>query len=179
MEKSYIKGKFKKIIYQNEDSNFTVALFKVSETNDLEVSKYISKLIYVTGIIYDIRYDMDYIINGKLSFHQKYSWQYTIERFKVLEPTTEEEIQNFLASSFVEGCSKQMAKRIVDTYGKESLKKIKEDINNLFVIKGMTTLKATKIYGSILKFEKDDEIIKKLTSWGFSYDETSKILSKH
>ena len=179
MEKSYIKGKFKKIIYQNEDSNFTVALFKVSETNDLELSKYISKLIYVTGIIYDIRYDMDYMIYGKLSFHQKYSWQYTIERFKVLEPTTEEEIQNFLASSFVEGCSKQMAKRIVDTYGKESLKKIKEDINNLFVIKGMTTLKATKIYGSILKFEKDDEIIKKLTSWGFTYDETSKILSKH
>ena len=179
MEKSYIKGKFKKIIYQNEDSNFTVALFKVSETNDLEVSKYRDKLIYVTGIIYDIRYDMDYIIYGKLSFHQKYSWQYTIERYKVLEPTTEEEIQNFLASSFVEGCSKQMAKKIVDTYGKESLKKIKEDINNLFVIKGMTTLKATKIYGSILKFEKDDEIIKKLTSWGFTYDETSKILSKH
>ena len=179
MEKSYIKGKFKKIIYQNDNSNFTVALFKVNETNDLEVSKYISKLIYVTGIIYDIRYDMEYIINGKLSFHQKYSWQYTIERFKVLEPTTEEEIQNFLASSFVEGCSKQMAKKIVDTYGKESLKKIKEDINNLFVIKGMTTLKATKIYGSILKFEKDDEIIKKLTSWGFTYDETSKILSKH
>lgn len=179
MEKSYIKGKFKKLIYQNEESNFTVALFKISETNDLEVSKYISKLIYVTGIIYDIRYDMDYMIYGKLSFHQKYSWQYTIERFKVLEPTTEEEIQNFLASSFVEGCSKQMAKRIVDTYGKESLKKIKEDINNLFSIKGMTTLKATKIYGSILKFEKDDEIIKKLTSWGFTYDETSKILSKH
>ena len=179
MEKSYIKGKFKKIIYQNEDSNFTVALFKVNETNDLEVSKYSDKLIYVTGIIYDIRYDMEYMIYGKLSFHQKYSWQYTIERFKVLEPTTEEEIQNFLASSFVEGCSKQMAKRIVDTYGKESLKKIKEDINNLFVIKGMTTLKATKIYGSILKFEKDDEIIKKLTSWGFTYDETSKILSKH
>lgn len=179
MEKSYIKGKFKKLIYQNEDSNFTVALFKVSETNDLEVTKYSSKLIYVTGIIYDIRYDMDYMIFGKLSFHQKYSWQYTIERYKVLEPTTEEEIQNFLASSFVEGCSKQMAKKIVDTYGKESLKKIKEDINNLFVIKGMTTLKATKIYGSVLKFEKDDEIIKKLTSWGFTYDETSKILSKH
>ena len=179
MEKSYIKGKFKKIIYQNEDSNFTVALFKVNETNDLEVSKYSDKLIYVTGIIYDIRYDMEYMIYGKLSFHQKYSWQYTIERFKILEPTTEEEIQNFLASSFVEGCSKQMAKKIVDTFGKESLNKIKEDINNLFVIKGMTTLKATKIYGSILKFEKDDEIIKKLTSWGFTYDETSKILSKH
>ena len=93
MEKSYIKGKFKKLIYQNEESNFIVALFKVSETNDLEVSKYSSKLIYVTGIIYDIRYDMEYIIYGKLSFHQKYSWQYTIERFKVLEPTTEEEIQ--------------------------------------------------------------------------------------
>ena len=179
MEKSYIKGKFKKIIYQNEDSNFTVALFKVNKTNDLEVSKYSDKLIYVTGIIYDIRYDMEYMIYGKLSFHQKYSWQYTIERFKILEPTTEEEIQNFLASSFVEGCSKQMAKKIVDTFGKESLNKIKEDINNLFVIKGMTTLKATKIYGSILKFEKDDEIIKKLTSWGFTYDETSKILSKH
>ena len=128
---SYIKGKFKHIIFESE-SGYRVGLFKVNETNDLEVSKYISKLIYVTGIIYDIRYDMDYIINGKLSFHQKYSWQYTIERFKVLEPTTEEEIQNFLASSFVEGCSKQMAKRIVDTYGKESLKKIKEDINNFF-----------------------------------------------
>ena len=38
MEK-YIIGKFKKIIYENKESNFVVTLFKVEDTDDTFIKK--------------------------------------------------------------------------------------------------------------------------------------------
>lgn len=178
MEK-YIIGKFKKIIYENNESNFVVTLFKVEDTDDTFIKENMASLIHVTGILPNIRLDVKYKVYGNTLNHPKYSWQFSGYRLSAVMPTTEEEIIKFLESPFVEGCSKVFAKRIVDTYGVNSIKIIKEDINNLFNIKGMTTLKASKIYGSLIKYEKDDEIIKKLTSYGFSYEQAAKAINKH
>ena len=178
MEK-YIIGKFKKIIYENKESNFVVTLFKVEDTDDTFIKENMASLIHVTGILPNIRLDVKYKVYGNTINHPKYSWQFSGYRLSTVMPTTEEEIIKFLESPFVEGCSKVFAKRIVDTYGVNSIKIIKEDINNLFSIKGMTTLKASKIYGSLIKYEKDDEIIKKLTSYGFSYEQAAKAINKH
>ena len=178
MEK-YIIGKFKKIIYENKESNFVVTLFKVEDTDDTFIKENMASLIHVTGILPNIRLDVKYKVYGNTLNHPKYSWQFSGYRLSAVMPTTEEEIIKFLESPFVEGCSKVFAKRIVDTYGVNSIKIIKEDINNLFSIKGMTTLKASKIYGSLIKYEKDDEIIKKLTSYGFSYEQAAKAINKH
>ena len=144
MEK-YIIGKFKKIIYENKESNFVVTLFKVEDTDDTFIKENMASLIHVTGILPNIRLDVKYKVYGNTINHPKYSWQFSGYRLSAVMPTTEEEIIKFLESPFVEGCSKVFAKRIVDTYGVNSIKIIKEDINNLFSIKGMTTLKASKI----------------------------------
>ena len=44
MEK-YIIGKFKKIIYENKESNFVVTLFKVEDTDDNFIKENINLVI--------------------------------------------------------------------------------------------------------------------------------------
>ena len=179
MDKLFIKGKFKKILYQATDSSYIVALFRVKETNDKDMKDYLNKTITVSGQIPNYKLEANYLLNGKLKMHPKYSLQFAIESFELEKPTTLSSITDFLSSSFVEGCGDATAKKIVDMYGVDSLNKIKEDINNLMVIKGMTPAKASKIYMSIMNYEKNDLIVSKLQSFGFSLEDSSKILTKH
>ena len=174
-----IKGKFKQLIYQNSSNAYIVALFKVSETEDKDLKEYINKTITVTGIISDLKFDIPYTLEGSLEKHPKYSWQFVLSKYEIEKPTSIDAMINFLASPFVEGCGKETAKKIVELYGVDSLNKIKEDFNNLLKVKGLTTLRAMKIYNSVLNFEKNDDIILKLEQLGFSLEDASRILSKH
>ena len=176
---SYIKGKFKKIIYQNLESNYLVALFKVSETDNDVINSLENKLINVTGLINDLKLEIDYLLKGEFVMHPKYSWQFAFSSYEVVKPEGKDAILAFLQSSFVAGCGKTTAKKIVDKYGDKALDKIKEDVNNLLVIDKMTALKAMKIYNSIMEFEKNDQIIMDLTKMGFSIEDSAKILAKH
>ena len=175
----FVKGKFKKIIYQNYESNYLVALFKVAESDNKDVQKEIGKLINVTGLTRDIKLEANYLLKGEYIKHPKYSWQFSFTSYELIKPEGKDAILEFLQSSFVEGCGKTTAERIVDRYGDKAIIKIKEDVNNLLTIKGMTALKAMKIYNSILAYEKDDKIIIALQKMGFSIEDAAKILTKH
>lgn len=175
----YIKGKFKKIVYQNNESSYSVTLFRVKESNDPAMEANINKTINATGAIPNIKLEATYTLFGTYNKHPKYSWQYSFTTYELEKPTTVSSIVDFLASPFVEGCGDSTAKKIVDLYGEKSLEKIKEDVNNLLCIKGMTSLKAMKIYTSILNYEKNDTIILKLREMGFSLEDASRILNKH
>lgn len=179
MEEKYIVGKFKKIIYENKDSNYYVTLFKLDENDETFLKGKVSNLIHVTGSFPNLNLEAKYKIYGSLINHPKYSWQFNSYRIEVVMPTTKEELIKFFESPFVEGCSKVFAKKIVDTLGVNAIKLITEDINNLFKVKGMTTLKSAKIYGSLQRFEMNETLIKTLISFGFNYEEASKVLNKH
>ena len=148
----YIKGKFKKIIYQNEESNYVVTLFRLSETNDPKMKEFNKKTITVTGVIPNLKLEASYVLQGNYINHDKYSWQYSVSLYELEKLTDKDAIEEFLASSFVSGCGKTTAKKIVDLLGVKALDKIKEDYNVLMDIKGMTAVKALKIYSSILKY---------------------------
>ncbi len=176
---SYIKGKFTKILYQNEDTNYMVALFRVRETDDEEVRGFVNKTISTNGIILDPRLNYTYTLMGNYVKHPKYDYQYSFTSYERQIPTTTSDIVDFLASPFVEGCGDIIAKKIVDKFGADALVKIREDVNNLLEIKGMTMIKAMKIYKSVVNFEQNDKIIAKLKEIGFSLEDASKIISKH
>ncbi len=176
---NYIKGKFKQIIFQNTANNYLVGLFKVKETDNPYLHDKINKTITVSGIIPNLKIEAPYILSGKYENHPKYSWQFSFTSYELEKPTTKSAIIEFLSSSLVDGCGEATAKKIVDLYGEKSLEMIKSDVNNLYAIKGITPVKAMKIYTSIMNYEKNDQIILKLTQMGFSLEDASKILNKH
>lgn len=175
MNMNYIKGKLKKIIYQNNDNGYVVALFRVKETNDLKLSELVNKTITVTGIFNEVYLDVYLILYGTYEKNNRFGMQYSILRYERPMPTTKDSIIEFLSSSFISGCGIRTAKKIVDFFGEDALEKIKEDKNNLLQIDGMNESKANKIYVSLINYNKSSDTIIKLQNFGFSTEECSRI----
>ena len=170
---NYIKGKIKKTIFYNQESGFVVALFRVKETSVKKLE--VNKTITVTGTLLDLNLDIPMTIYGDYVKNDKWGMQFVIDKVEVEMPTSKEAIEDFLASSFIAGCGEVTAKRIVEEFGDKALEIIKENKNNLLKIEGMTEARATKIYASLINFNKSEEVILKLQKLGFSIEECSKI----
>ncbi len=172
---NFIKGKLKKIIFHNNESGFCVALFRVKETNDVEMKDKVNKSITVTGVFTDVNIDIAMTLYGEYKKNEKFGMQYVVNNYEIDMPTTKDAIIEFLASSFIDGCGEKTAKKIVDVFGEEALDKIREDQNNLLTISGMTAIKAAKIYNSLVNYNKSSEAILKLQNLGFTIEECSRI----
>lgn len=175
---NYIKGKLKKIIYHNNDNGYVVALFRIKETNDQELSDKVNKTITITGTFTEASLDVLMILYGSFKINDRFGPQYVVERFEKVMPSTKEAILEFLASSFIEGCGERTAKKIVDHFGENTLEKIKEDKNNLLEIEGITSNRAEKIYNSVLNYNKSSDSIIKLQNLGFTIEECGRIYNK-
>ena len=174
---SRLEGKISKVIYQNEDNLYTVALFHVKKI--IEDFPYEDKVITITGNFYDIKLDHLLEIEGEFVLNQKYDKkQFNVNKYEYIKPNTNEGIIDFLIS-FIDGCGDVTAEKIVEMFGEKSLDKIKENRDNLLLIEGMTEKRANKIYQSILEYSKKDDIILKLQQMGFTMDDAAKILNKY
>ncbi|MBE6140405.1 MAG: ATP-dependent RecD-like DNA helicase [Firmicutes bacterium] len=173
-----IKGKIKKIIFQNDSNGYTVALFRLRDTDEEQMRAFLNKTITITGIFTDLKLEINIIMNGSYQNNEKYGKQYIVENYEIEKPTTEAAIIEFLASSFVDSCGLKTAQKIVAKYKEKSLDIIKEDYNHLLVIEGMTFSKAKKIYDSLINYDKTSDMIVKLQNLGFTIDECNKIYNK-
>lgn len=174
---SKIEGKISKIIYQNPSNSYIVALFHISKVLD-SVSKN-EKTITITGNILDLKLDHLMMLEGDFFLNEKYNKeQFNIKKYEYIKPTTKEGIIDYLVH-FVDGCGETTAKKVVEIYKEQTLEKIKENKQNLLLVEGMTEARATKIYNSILAFDKCDDIIMKMQDMGFSIEDSSKIIGKY
>lgn len=172
---SYIKGKFKHIIFESE-SGYRVGLFKVNETNDEDIPT--NKLITYTGYFMKTNDNDTYLLNGKYIFHDRYGYQFSADNYEKIVPEGKEAIIEFLTSSFVKGCGEATAKKIYKVFGDDSLVKIKENKSNLELVDGISEKKREQIYNSICKYFDNDALIVELKNMGFSVKETMNLINK-
>ncbi len=173
---SKIEGKISKVIYQNDENSYVVALFHVK--NIIEDFDSEEKIITITGNVLDLKLDQLMLIEGDYILNEKYNRkQFNVTKYEYVKPTTKEGIIDFLVS-FIEGCGETTAKKIVDMYGEDALDTIKSNKENLLLIPGMTDKRASKIYNSLIEYGKCDDIILKLQNMGFSTDDAARIINK-
>ena len=175
----YIKGKIKNVIYQSATNGYLVAVFRVKETDVAELNDKVNKSITITGSFFDYKLDTDVILYGTLKKHERYGIQFCVEKFEFIMPTQRDAVIDFLTSSFIKGCGAKTAKNIVDTLGASAIDKIKENINVLDKVEGMTEKRKSSIFNSLISYSKSSDIIMKLQSTGFNIDESSKIYNKY
>lgn len=173
---SYIKGKFKNTIFE-ADSGYKVGLFKVLETDDEDIN--VNKTITFTGYFADINKDEKYILYGNYIFHNRYGYQFGVQNYEKVKPEGKDAIIDFLTSSFVKGCGEKLATSIYDTFGEESLEKIKDNKENLLLVPKMTDKKATSIYNSVVKYFDADKEILELKNLGFTVKETMNLMNSY
>lgn len=174
-----IIGKIKNVIYQNDVNGYLVALFRVSKVFDKDLENDLKKTITITGTMLDLKLETPIQIEGKFVSHEKFGRQFQISSYEILLPNENDDIIEFLSSSFIKGCGKKTAEKIVKIFGEKSLDIIKENKFALDKVEGMSETKRDKIHESIMNYSKSSDVILRLKNLGFSIEESGKIYSKY
>ena len=176
--KNYIKGIFSKIIFKS-DQNYIVGLFKVKETNDINMQDYIDDIITFTGYFHELTVDEKYIFYGELVDNIKYGFQYNVSEYERVMPEEKDAIIDFLSGDLFKGVGEKTAKAIVDTLGENALSLIEENYQNLLLVPNIKEEKAKKIYETLSKYNESYNIIIQLNKIGFSIKDSMKIYNKY
>lgn len=176
---SVIEGKIKSTIFYNEANGYLVALFRVSKVSDENDKENLKKTITITGNFLDLKLETPLKLDGEFTLHERFGRQFKIVNYEYIMPKENDDIIDFLSSSFVKGCGKKTALRIVEIYGKDSIEIIKDNKFALDKVEGMSETKRDKIYESIINYSKSSDVILKLKNLGFSIEEAGKIYSKY
>lgn len=129
-----IKGEVQDIIYKNEINSYTIATFKTSEEETT-----------VVGYLPFINSGDTLKVNGVFIEHQEYGRQFKIETFEKIMPQTLDALERYLANGTIKGIGPATAKKIVGTFGGETINIFKFEPKMLSNIKGITEEKAISI----------------------------------
>lgn len=130
-----LKGQVEDIIYQNEVNAYTICTMSIGE----------EETITAVGYLPFIHGGDTLKIYGKYVTHQEYGEQFKIETFEKLMPETLEGLEKYLASGVIKGIGPSTAKKIIDTFGEETISIFKLEPKKLSQIKGISLDKAIEI----------------------------------
>lgn len=129
-----IEGQIVGVIYKNEMNSYTIA---VVETEDEEIT--------VVGYLPFINEGDTLELTGVYVNHQEYGRQFKIQTFEKIIPQTSEALEKYLSNGTIKGIGPATAKKIVSTFGEETLHVLKYEPHKLARIKGITEKKAQEI----------------------------------
>lgn len=176
---SYIVGKIKSVIYSNDVNGYLVAIFRVSDVSCGIPSDKIKKNVTISGNFIDYKLETLVKLEGEFIHHERFGEQFKCNSYEFVMPKENDDIKEFLSSSFIKGCGKKTAEKIVELYGERSIDIIKENKFALDKVEGMSDSKRDKIYDSIMSYSKSSDIILRLKNLGFSIEESGKIYTKY
>lgn len=159
-----IQGQIIEFIYQNELNSYTIA---VLETNEDEIT--------VTGYLPFINVGDTLKLVGKYVMHQEYGEQFKIETFEKLMPKTLDAIERYLANGTIKGIGPATAKKIVDTFGEDTINVFKLEPKKLAQIKGITEQKALEMSKEFIENWELWQIVGFLEKFGVGVSSAKKV----
>lgn len=129
-----VKGIIEDIVFQNADNGYTICVIDAD-----------GEPVTLTGIMPGIGEGEMMTAKGTWVNHPTYGKQFSVSQYSKEMPATAAAILTYLSSGAVKGIGPVTAKRIVDTYGEDSLNVIEEHPDWLADIKGISPKKAQEI----------------------------------
>ncbi len=123
-----LSGQIERITYTNEENGFTIAKIKVRGYRDL---------VTVVGNLMNPKPGEILKMKGEWAHHPKYGEQFKIIHYKTTVPASVYGIQKYLGSQLIKGIGPVMAKRIVQTFGKDTLDVIEKEVEKLAMVDGI------------------------------------------
>ena len=172
---AYLKGQFIQEIFSNPSNGYVVGLVRVKEASD---SEYIGKVVTFTGIFSELKYKMQYKMDGEFVSHNKYGMQFQVSSYEAVVPTEEEEIVEFLSSDMFP-IGEKTAEKIVNKLGKDTINIILNDPEMLYGIPRLTDVKIAKIQEVLNEWEGNSGVVIELNKMGFSTKNSISIFKKY
>lgn len=129
-----ITGQIRDCIYQNEVNSYTIAVLE-TDTEEITVVGYLPFI----GVGDTVK------LIGKFVTHPEYGEQFKIDTFEKVMPQTLEALEKYLASGNIKGIGPATAKKIVETFGEETISVFQFEPNKLANIKGISLEKAQEM----------------------------------
>ena len=130
-----VEGQIVDIIYKNEINSYTVATFETIEGEELTI----------VGYLPFVNQGDNLKITGNMVTHPDYGEQLKVQTFEKTMPKTKEALEKYLANGNFKGIGPATAKKIVNTFGEDTINIIKTDPQKLTQIKGISKEKALEI----------------------------------
>lgn len=147
-----LKGHLEKITYYNQENHYTIAKFRISNTQNL---------VTILGCMSDPNLGEALKITGTWETHPRYGQQLKIDSFEVILPATVEGIKKYLESGFIKGIGQKTASRLISHFEDKTLEVIENSPERLIDVKGIGKAVADKITGAW----KEHHSIRRLTNF--------------
>ena len=125
-----------RITYQNEQNGYSVIKCKAAGYSDP---------VTVVGTMPEVHVGAVLFMTGEWRLDPKYGRQFSMETFEETLPATVYGIEKYLGSGLVKGIGPMYAKRIVQTFGAETLNVIEERPEDLLRVPGIGKIRVDKI----------------------------------
>lgn len=159
-----IKGEVTDIIYQNEVNSYTIAVF---ETDEEETT--------IVGYLPFVKSGDTLKVEGKFVEHKDYGRQFKVETFEKLMPETLGALEKYLANGSIKGIGEATAKKIIKTFGEETINVFKFEPEKLAQIKGISKSKAIEMSESFIENWEVWQIVGFLERFGIGAENAKKI----
>ena len=123
-----LKGQIQKITYCHPDSGFTIAQIRID--GQLESATAVGNL---TGSVVGETLTMQ----GQWVRHPTYGPQFKVHSYSAAVPVTPEGMVKYLSSGLIDGIGQELAQRIVDRFGEQTLDVIDNRIDRLTEVSGI------------------------------------------
>ena len=159
-----IKGEVTDIIYQNDVNSYTIAVF---ETDEEETT--------IVGYLPFVKSGDTLKLEGKFVEHKDYGRQFKVETFEKLMPETLGALEKYLANGSIKGIGEATAKKIIKTFGEETISVFKFEPEKLAQIKGISKSRAIEMSESFLENWEVWQIVGFLERFGIGAENAKKI----
>lgn len=150
-----LKGFVEEIVYKNSETGYIVFMLNCD-----------GEPIDVVGELGDISEGERLELYGDYVNNPKYGRQFKAVSCTRTPPTTSEEIRRYLSSGIIKGIGPALAKKIVQSFGEETLDIIENDPLRLAELKGVTGDKALYISSEYRKLSGVKNVIEFLQKYG-------------
>lgn len=121
-----LEGQITDIRFQSQETGYCVAGL-LTEDGD----------ITITGTMPQLAVGESVQVRGELVFHPKYGEQFQVTGFDVLTPSSESAIYAYLASGVIEKIGPKLAESIVDLFGTDTLRIMRDEPERLLSVRGI------------------------------------------
>lgn len=123
-----IRGVVERITYQNPENGYSVLRVAVKGYNEL---------ITVVGNLVDANVGSVLLIEGDWKVDKKYGSQFIAQKWEETVPATVFGIEKYLGSGLIKGVGPKFAKRIVNTFGMDTISIIEDNPERLNEVDGI------------------------------------------
>ena len=157
-------GEIEDVIYYNETNSYMIAEFDTEEEQTT-----------IVGYLPFIGKGDSLKVIGNFVEHKKYGRQFKVDTFEKLMPQTVGALEKYLANGNIKGVGEALAKRIVNTFGEDTVNIIKTEPQRLAQIRGISETKASEIAESFIENWEVWQIVGFLERFGIGAEFAKKV----